>query len=328
MFVRNGGEVFTCQADKTKAFDLVKHSVLFKKLLEKKLSRIFLRLLIVMYLQQHARVRWNGLISDMFNLVNGCKQGAVLSGILYNFYVNGLFQILRDSKSGCWVDLHCVGMLGYADDDWLLAPSLDALQDMLKTCEKYNAEHGLRFSTDPKPSKSKTKCIAFLQSDRELPPLTLCGNNLPWVKSGKHVGQNVTDKADGLKKDMLIKRARFIDRNNTLRQEFFFAHPRTLLHINQVYNSDYSGSPVWDLFCKETEMVENSYSVAVRLMLGLPRETHRYLIEPLTEKRHIKFDLITRFLNFTRKIKKSKKETLIYVFNKVHRDVRLITGKN
>ena len=219
-------------------------------------------------------------------------------------------------------------MLGYADDDWLLAPSLNALQDMLNTCEKYNLEHGLRFSTDPKPSKSKTKCIAFLKADRELQPLTLCGNKLPWVKTGKHVGQNVTDKADGLKKDMLIKRARFIDRNNTLRQEFFFAHPRTLLHINQVYNSDYSGSPVWDLFCRETEMVENSYSVAVRLMLGLPRETHRYLIEPLTEKRHIKFDLISRFLNFNNKIKNSKKETLIYIYKKVHRDVRSITGQN
>ena len=75
-------------------------------------------------------------------------------------------------------------------------------------------------------------------------------------------------------------------------------------------------------------MVENSYSVAVRLMLGLPRETHRYLIEPLTEKRHIKFDLISRFLNFNTKIKNSKKETLIYVYKKVRRDVRSITGKN
>ena len=56
-FTRNGGEVFTCQADKTKAFDLVKHSVLFTKLLQQKLSRIFLRLLMVMYIHQQAKVR-------------------------------------------------------------------------------------------------------------------------------------------------------------------------------------------------------------------------------------------------------------------------------
>ena len=115
------------------------------------------------------------------------------------FYVNGLFRKLREARSGCWIDFHYVGMLGYADDDWLLAPSMDALQDMLNTCEEYNNEHGLKFSTDPKPSKSKTKCIAFLKSDRDLPPPTLCGNLLPWVKAGKHVGQTVTNKADGLR---------------------------------------------------------------------------------------------------------------------------------
>ena len=86
----------------------------------------------------------------------------------------------------------------------------------------------------------------------------------------------------------------------------------TLLQINQAYNSDYTGSPVWDLFCKEEEMVENSYSVAVRLMFGLPRETHRYLLEPVTEKCHIKFDIMKRFMKFTEKIIKSKKDTLIY----------------
>jgi len=94
-------------------------------------------------------------------LKNGCKQGAVLSGILYNFYVNGLFQRLRERKSGCWIGLHFVGMVGYADDDWLLAPSESALQEMLVTCEEYNAEHGLQFSTDIIPDKSKTNVLHF-----------------------------------------------------------------------------------------------------------------------------------------------------------------------
>ena len=86
-----------------------------------------------MYMMQHARVRWNDALCELFDLINGCKQ--VLSGILYNFYVNKLFRKLRESTSGCLVDLHYVGMLGYADDDWLLAQSLEALQDMLNICE-------------------------------------------------------------------------------------------------------------------------------------------------------------------------------------------------
>jgi len=126
----------------------------------------------------------------------------------------------------------------------------------------------------------------------------------------------------------LIKRAKFINRNNTLRQEFYFADPETLIHLNQVYNSDFSGSPVWDLLCREQEMLENSFSVALRLMLGVPREIHRYLLEPLSGRSHIKTELIKRFLNFLRKIRKSEKKTLNYVLEQVSNDVRSITGKN
>ena len=287
-FTRHGGEVFTCQTDKTKAFDLVHHSILFKKLYDKNMARLFLRLIMIMYLNQFAQVRWNGRLSDTFRLKNGCKQGAVLSGILYNFYVNSLFQRLRERKNGCWLGLHYVGMVGYADDDWLLAPSLHALQEMLKTCEEFNREHGLIFSTDVNPNKSKTKCIAFIKKQRNLRPMYLCGNSLPWVKSGKHVGQFIDDNADGLKHDILVKRAKFIEKNNTLRQEFSFAHPYTLLQLNQAYNSDFTGSCVWDLFCREQEMLENFYNKAVRLMLGIPLNSHQYFIESLSNKRHVK----------------------------------------
>ena len=282
----------------------------------------------VMYTNQFARVRWQGVLYDPFLLSNGCKQGAVLSEILYNFYVNGIFEKLRERKSGCWIGLHYVGMVGYADDDWLLAPSLNALQDMLTTCEEYNNDHGLQFSTDVNPMKSKTKCIAYLRKDRELKQLVLCGNKLPWVTVGKHVGQNITNKANGLKKDILIKRAKFIEQNNSLRQEFSFASPETLIQLNQIFNSDFSGSCVWDLFCKEQEKLESSYSTAIRLMLGLPMHTHRFLIEPLSGRIHLKSDMIKRFLNFLERIRKSEKSTLKYVPSTVSKDVRSVTGRN
>ena len=94
-FLRNGSEVFTCQTDMSKAFDLVRHSVLFLQLLHAQFSKVFLRILIVIYLFQFANVRWNGMFSSTFSLSNGIRQGAILSGILYCFYVNNLFQIFR-----------------------------------------------------------------------------------------------------------------------------------------------------------------------------------------------------------------------------------------
>ena len=46
-FLRHGGEVFGCMMDMSKAFDLVKHSLLFKKLLDAGLPVNVVRLLVV-----------------------------------------------------------------------------------------------------------------------------------------------------------------------------------------------------------------------------------------------------------------------------------------
>ena len=118
---------------------------------------------------------------------NGVRQGAVLSAIFYCIYINNLFKGLRDSRLGCWINGDYFGILGYSDDNFLLAPSLYALQQMLHFCEGYVKSHDLQFSTDPNPVKCKTKCLAFLKKSRDLPNLQLCGNNLPWVKNGKHL---------------------------------------------------------------------------------------------------------------------------------------------
>ena len=161
-FLRNGGNVYVCLMDMTKAFDLVKHSILFKKFLCAGLSPIFIRLLIFIYMNQYANIRLNGCFSSILSMTNGVHQGAILSGFAYCFYVNNLFAELMRNKHGCWVRGIYFGILGYSDDSLLLAPSINALQEMLKICEEYAGKHNLKFSTDKNPSKCKTKCLAFL----------------------------------------------------------------------------------------------------------------------------------------------------------------------
>ena len=46
-----------------------------------------------------------------------------------------------------------MGILGYADDILLLAPSEEILQEMLNTCNDYAVSYNLNFSTDPNPRK-------------------------------------------------------------------------------------------------------------------------------------------------------------------------------
>ena len=63
--------------------------------------------------------------------------GKVLAAIAYCMYCEELFETLRRRHSGCWVRGYYRGIFGYSDDNWVLAPSLSALQDILKTCEEF-----------------------------------------------------------------------------------------------------------------------------------------------------------------------------------------------
>ena len=84
----------------------------------------------------------------------------------------------------------------------MLATSISALQGMLEIVEDYAIQHGLKFTTDPDPKKSKTKCISFRHNPRPLPKMRLCGNLLPWVNSIIHLGNTITNDTVLLEHDM------------------------------------------------------------------------------------------------------------------------------
>ena len=199
---------------------------------------------------------------------------------------------------------------------------------MLKTCEDYAGAHSLRFSTDPNPTKCKTKCMKFLKKDRFVEPLLLCGNPLPWVQNCKHLGNHLENKIDGMKKDVKIKRANYIDKNNDLLQEFHHCHPKTIFHVNKIYNTSFSGSPLWKLWSREVEMLENTWNRSIRLMFGVPIQTHRYFVVPISDHCHLRNILVKRFLNFIESIKKSSKDIITNLFQCICFDVRSTTGSN
>ena len=72
-----------------------------------------------------------------FKISNGVRQGAVLSPILYCFYMNDLFDLLRESRSGCQIGDLYAGVFWYADDLLLISPSRSGLQEMLSIAENY-----------------------------------------------------------------------------------------------------------------------------------------------------------------------------------------------
>ena len=125
-----------------------------------------------------------------------------------------------------------------------------------------------------------------------------------------------------------MKNAQYISKNIELNQEFSFTHPSTKIKINKIYNSHYSGSPLWNLFGPGALGIESSYNKSVKVMLDLPYATHRSLIQPLTGEKHVKLILIRRFLGFIEKIRNSKKTSLKMLMLDAMMDVRSVTGCN
>ena len=141
-------------------------------------------------------------------------------------------------------------------------------------------------------------------------------------------GNLFLNKIDGMRQDIKVKRAQYIDRSNELLQEFHFAHPSTKFKMMHIYNSHFTGSPLWDLFSPEAVMLENSWNRNIRITFGLPLQAHIYFVCPISESPHLRFILMKRFLSFVKKLELSVKPAVRHLFNVVKCDVQSITGSN
>ena len=247
-YMRNGTNLIMTLLDCSKTFDMCEYSILFTKLLKKGLPAVVVRALITVYEKQYAWVRWGNAKSEMFPIVNGTRQGSVLSPALFGIYMDEILANLRTLGVGCYVGGVFMGAMGYADDLVLLIHSRTAMQMMLQACEEFGTRNNLLFSTNPDPDKSKTKCVLMFGKKKLVKPLplSLYGRDLPWVKTATHLGNELCEDGS-MATDTKQKTAAFITRSLEVREQFFFAHPMEALRAVRVYCCDHYGNMLWDL---------------------------------------------------------------------------------
>jgi len=89
-YLRMGTPVYLVYMDATKAFDLVNHFVLLKKLFDRGFPANIVRLLLYWFRSQQFRVRWNQTLSSFFGVLNSVRQGGILSAYFFSVYVDDL----------------------------------------------------------------------------------------------------------------------------------------------------------------------------------------------------------------------------------------------
>ena len=108
-YIQHGSSVYGCFLDASKAFDLVEHTILFHKLLDRGLPLLVVRFLLSWYSSQKCHVQWGSCLSASFGISNGVRQGSVLSPLLFAVNLNGLLSELVECGVGCyWKNLFAV----------------------------------------------------------------------------------------------------------------------------------------------------------------------------------------------------------------------------
>ena len=126
-----GKKAYVAFLDANKAFDTVWHQGLFVKLHQKGICHRIWHILNSWYSHSSSSVLLNGAASKPFPILQGVRQGAILSPLLYSVYVDELLDLLKESGLGAYVGTCCIAAPMYADDLALVADSASTLQSLL-----------------------------------------------------------------------------------------------------------------------------------------------------------------------------------------------------
>ena len=87
-YMNSDTPVYACFIDISKAFDNVDHKILIEKLIDINIPKYYVNLIKFWYCNQYVQVRYGDEMSDAFIICNGVRQGGVLSGLLFNMYID------------------------------------------------------------------------------------------------------------------------------------------------------------------------------------------------------------------------------------------------
>ena len=128
------------------------------------------------------KIKINNILSDLFSLKRGVKQGGFLSGTLFNFFINDLIEDCYNSGVGAkYIDV-IIAILVFCDDICLLSLNEKEMQRLLNICNDFSKKWALEFNV------SKCKYIVFGNKKENNFNLFLNGLPLTYSNNIKYLG--------------------------------------------------------------------------------------------------------------------------------------------
>ena len=180
--------VFIAFLDTKKAFDSVWHNGLMYKLYKMGMDPKMWRLLRNMYSDFKCAVLIDNKLSSWFNIRQGVHQGAPLSLLLYEVFINDLIVELKQFKNSPKVGNAQIPCTVFADDMSIICQSHNSMQAMLNVA--YHHSQTWRYSYNAKKSE-----VIVMNYKRALPKFWMGKELLPVVDSAIHLGSIITNKA-------------------------------------------------------------------------------------------------------------------------------------
>ena len=254
--------------DASKAFDRVNHQKLFMKLRERGVPETIIRILAFWYANQRMQVRWGSAVSAPFSVGNGVRQGGIISPVLFNLYMNGLSDQLRECNTGCMVGNTVVNHLMYADDLVIVSPSSAGFQQLLHICSQYGVSYDVQYN-----AKKSVILICRTKGDKDLnfPPFFLSGQTLSVCSKTKYLGHIITDRLLD-DDDMYRQRRMLLVQANILARRFHWCSDQVKFSLFRSYCTPLYTAPLWVRYKKESfHKLKVAYNDCFRILLNKPR---------------------------------------------------------
>ena len=189
-------DLYTCFIDYSKAFDCVQHQTLWKIMSDMGFTPHLVHLIKTLYEDQQATVRIENETSEWFSIGQGVRQGCILSPYLFNIYAENIMRNVRESDNEQFEALkiggHALPELRYADDTALLSTSLNGIEKMIASVQKYSEKQNLYLNI------AKTK-IFTTDKMKETADIYVNDQKIERVDRFEYLGSLITNDGKSIK---------------------------------------------------------------------------------------------------------------------------------